>query len=79
MINIAANDINCSPFGQYMCLVNNSVTTMTTSFLLRQKGDNCLYVDHTVEYANPLCTGTYPYQVNYKLCWFLGVPDSVIV
>ena len=52
VINIAANDT--SPFGQYMCLVNNSVTTMTTSVLLKQKGDNCLYVDHTLEFTNSL-------------------------
>ena len=47
-ITVAADDTNCSPFGQYVCLVNNSVTTMETSFLMKQKGDSYLYVDHTV-------------------------------
>ena len=39
MINVAANDTR--PFGRYMCLVNNSVTTMEASFLMKQKGDYC--------------------------------------
>ena len=38
VITVAANDT--SPFGQYKCLVNNSVTTMETSFLMKQKGEN---------------------------------------
>ena len=37
VITVAANDI--TPFGQYKCVVNNSVTTMETSFLMKQKGD----------------------------------------
>ena len=46
VITVAANDT--SPFGQYVCLVNNSVTAMESSFLIKQKGDSYLYVDHTV-------------------------------
>ena len=40
MITVAANDTSCSPFGRYKCLVNNSVTTMETSILMKQKGDH---------------------------------------
>ena len=39
MINVAANDTHA--FGRYVCLVNNSVTTMEASFLMKQKGDYC--------------------------------------
>ena len=38
VISVAANDT--SPFGRYKCVVNNSVTTMETSILMKQKGDN---------------------------------------
>ena len=40
VITVAANDT--SPFGQYKCVVNNSVTTMETSFLMKQKGDHAV-------------------------------------
>ena len=36
VITVAATDT--SPFGRYVCLVNNSVTTMETTFLMKQKG-----------------------------------------
>ena len=39
VITVAANDTN--PFGRYVCLVNNSVTPMEASFLMKQKGDYC--------------------------------------
>ena len=35
VISVAPNDT--SPFGQYVCLVNNSVTTMETSILINRK------------------------------------------
>ena len=50
VITVAANDTHT--FGRYVCVVNNSVTTMETSILMKQKGDNCLYVDHTVGYTH---------------------------
>ena len=37
MISVAANDNHA--FGRYKCVVNNSVTTMESSFLIKQKGD----------------------------------------
>ena len=37
MISVAANDTH--PFGRYKCVVNNSVATMESSFLIKQKGD----------------------------------------
>ena len=37
MITVAATDT--SPFGRYVCLVNNSVTAIKTSFLMKQKGN----------------------------------------
>ena len=37
MITVAATDTG--PFGQYVCLVNNSVTAIKTSFLMKQKGN----------------------------------------
>ena len=37
VITVAANDTHA--FGQYKCVVNNSVTTMETFFLMKQKGD----------------------------------------
>ena len=37
MITVAATDTHA--FGQYVCLVNNSVTAIKTSFLMKQKGD----------------------------------------
>ena len=49
VISVAANDTNCSPFGRYKCVVNNSVTTMETSFLMKQKGDYHI-VKATVRY-----------------------------
>ena len=46
MISVAAGHTGCSPFGRYVCLVNNSVTTMETSFLMKQKGDDyCRYCE----------------------------------
>ena len=39
VITVAANDI--SPFGRYKCVVNNSVTIMETSILMKQRGDYC--------------------------------------
>ena len=36
VITVAANDTDT--FGQYVCLTNNSVTTMETSILMKQKG-----------------------------------------
>ena len=36
VITVAATDT--SPFGRYVCLVNNSVTTIKISFLMKQKG-----------------------------------------
>ena len=36
VITVAAIDTHV--FGQYKCVVNNSVTTMETSFLMKQKG-----------------------------------------
>ena len=37
-ITVAASDNN--PFGQYVCLVNNTVTTTETLFLMKEKGDD---------------------------------------
>ena len=37
VINVAANDTHV--FGRYKCVVNNSVATMETSLLIKQKGD----------------------------------------
>ena len=37
VISVAANDTHT--FGRYKCVVNNSVTTMETSLLIKQKGD----------------------------------------
>ena len=39
VITVAAND--SSPFGRYKCVVNNSVTIMETSILMKQRGDYC--------------------------------------
>ena len=46
MISVSANDTHA--FGRYVCLVNNSVTTMETSILMKQKGD---YHDMLLEYS----------------------------
>ena len=46
MITVAANDTNA--FGQYECVVNNSVTTMKTPFLMKQKGDEVVDILHFI-------------------------------
>ena len=35
-INVTANDVN--PFGQYVCMVNTSVTTLQYDLLLKERG-----------------------------------------
>ena len=64
MISVAAGHTGCSPFGRYVCLVNNSVTTMETSFLMKQKGDDyCRYCE--LDRGGYTCSADFSYQVKY--------------
>ena len=49
VITVAANDTHA--FGQYKCVVNNSVTTMETTFLMKQKGVDILHL-YNMRYTN---------------------------
>ena len=52
VINVAANDTHT--FGQYECVVNNSVITTDDTFFIKQKGDNYCNADtyHSMGYSD---------------------------
>lgn len=51
-VSIAGSEAHS--FGQYMCLVNNSLTTTESSILVKQKGDNTVQIRVALLFTLPM-------------------------